>query len=128
LAIHFPHDFAATKIDRCVEGRRVRLNRQRTVDVVAGDGFDVTLADLPGAGYIWTPAEIPAGLTLVETRQEVPATDALGSAQNKILRFQADQAGDYEIVFTFARPWEDSPAETQTIRVRVRPPDSQGLS
>jgi predicted secreted protein len=123
-----PHDFAATKIGRCVEGRRVRLNRQRTVDVVAGDGFDVTLADLPGAGYTWTPAEIPAGLTLVETRDELPATDTVGSAQNKIVRFQADQAGDYEIVFRFARSWEDSPAETQTIRVRVRPRDRQGMS
>ena len=96
---------------------------------MAGDGFDVTLADLPGAGYIWTPVEIPTGLTLVGTTDELPATDTIGSAQNKIVRFLADRAGDYEIVFRFARPWEDSPAQTQTIRVRVRPRgDQQGMS
>jgi predicted secreted protein len=88
---------------------------------MAGDGFDVLLADLPGAGYVWTPAEVPAGLTLIETQGEARmTTDVVGSAQPKVMRFRAERAGDYEIVFTFARPWENVRAETRTIQVHVR--------
>jgi predicted secreted protein len=89
--------------------------------VAAGAAFDVTLADLPGAGYSWKPVDVPPGLTLVETRADAPATEIVGSAQRKVLRFRADLPGDYEVVFVFARPWEDAPAETQTVQVRVRP-------
>jgi len=114
-----------------IESRRVRLSRQRriaddpsprrSIDVVAGDGFDLTLADLPGAGYVWTPVDVPAGLTLIETQSTAETTtDIVGSAQSKVVRFQAERAGDYEIVFIFARPWENVPAETQIVRVRVR--------
>jgi inhibitor of cysteine peptidase len=86
-----------------------------------GDEFDVALADLPGAGYLWTPAEVPDGLSLVETAPEtLAATEVVGSARNKVLRFQADQAGDYEIVFIFARPWENVATRSRTVRVRVR--------
>ena len=89
--------------------------------MVAGDGFDLTLADLPGAGYVWTPVDVPAGLTLIETQSTAETTtDIVGSAQSKVVRFQAERAGDYEIVFIFARPWENVPAETQIVRVRVR--------
>jgi predicted secreted protein len=89
--------------------------------VAAGEAFDVTLADLPGAGYSWTPVDVPPGLTLVETRADARATDAVGSAQRKVLRFRADQPGEYEVVFVFTRPWEAAPAETQSVHVRVRP-------
>jgi predicted secreted protein len=93
--------------------------------VAAGEEFDVTLADLPGAGYTWAPVDVPPGLTLVETRADAQATEAVGSAQRKVVRFQADRPGEYQVVFVFARPWEDFPAETQTVHVRVRPPEER---
>jgi predicted secreted protein len=92
---------------------------------VAGEVFEVTLVDLPGAGYVWTPADIPVGLTLIEGQPDVPATDVVGSAHPTVMRFRADQPGQYEIMFTFARPWEDRPVEERVVRVRVRSRDSQ---
>ena len=94
-------------------------------DVVQGDDFDVTLADLPGAGYSWTAAPVPSGLTLVETQATTPAADVVGASQRKTMRFRADRAGDYELVFTYARPWEDAPAEWRTIAVHVHPPSPE---
>ena len=47
------------------------------------------------------------------------ATDVVGSAQSQVVRFRADRA-EYEIVFTFGRPWETVAAETQIVTVRVR--------
>ena len=87
---------------------------------MVGDAFEVMFADLPGAGYLWTPGDIPPGLTLMDTRQAPPATDVVGSAQSQVVRFRADRAGEYEMVFTFGRPWETVAAETQIVTVRVR--------
>jgi predicted secreted protein len=87
---------------------------------MVGEAFEVMLADLPGAGYLWTPGDIPPGLTLIDTRQAPPATDVVGSPQSQVVRFRADLAGDYEIAFTFGRPWETVAAETQVVSVRVR--------
>jgi predicted secreted protein len=95
--------------------------------VVEGERFDVTLADLPGAGYTWTTGDLPAGLTLIEMQSRAPASEIVGSAQDKVLQFRADRAGDYEVVFTLARSWEDSVAETRTVRVHVRPPEPAEL-
>jgi predicted secreted protein len=85
----------------------------------------VTLADLPGAGYVWTAEEIPAGLELVETTASAPEPDLVGAPTEQMMRFRADRAGEYVLVFTFARPWENSPAEKRTVRVRVRPQDPE---
>ena len=81
----------------------------------------MTLADLPGAGYAWTANEVPAGLTMVEMQTSASNPDLVGAPNHKVIRFRADRAGEYVLVFTFARPWEHSPAETRTVRVRVRP-------
>lgn len=95
----------------------------RRVDVVEGEGFDVPLADLPGAGYLWEPRGVPAGLTLLEEESAAPVPDVVGASQRKVIRFRADHAGDYVLVFTLARPWEDKPAETRTVHVHVGPSD-----
>ena len=87
---------------------------------MVGEVFEVTLADLPGAGYRWTPTDVPAGMSLIESEQEVPATDLVGSAHQTVLRFRPDRPGEYEMVFSFARPWEDFPVEKRVVRVRVR--------
>ncbi len=86
----------------------------------------MVLADLPGAGYTWTPVDVPAGLTMIDTQQETPVNpDVVGSAEHKTVRFRADRAGDYDVVFVFGRPWEDSPAETRTVRVHVHSQEPQ---
>jgi predicted secreted protein len=85
------------------------------------------LADLPGAGYAWTAREIPAGLTLTETTASTADPDLVGAPIEQVMHFRADRAGDYELVFTFARPWENRPAETRTVTVRVRPREAEEL-
>ncbi len=81
----------------------------------------MTLADLPGAGYVWTVDEIPVGLTVVKMQTLAADTELVGAPNQQVMHFRADRAGEYLLVFTFARPWENSPAETRTVRVRVRP-------
>jgi predicted secreted protein len=97
----------------------------RPLRVIEGAEFDVTLADLPGAGYIWTSAAVPDGLTMVGDQLTEAEPDVVGAAQHRVLRYRAHRAGDYELVFTLARPWEDSPAETRKVRVRVRPREAE---
>jgi len=97
----------------------------RGIDVAEGEGFDVALADLPGAGYAWEPRGVPAGLTLLEEERTSPAPDVVGASQRKVIRFRADHPGDYVLVFTLARPWEDTPTETRTVHVHVGPADER---
>jgi len=91
------------------------------VDVVEGERFEVILADLPGAGYVWEPDEVAAGLTLLEEELTASATGVAVASQRKAIRFRADRAGDYVLAFTLARPWENTPKETRTVHVHVRP-------
>lgn len=96
---------------------------ERPVEVVEREVFDVILADLPGAGFVWKPVAVPAGLTLLGEERTAPATGVVGAAQRKAIRFRADRAGDYILTFTLTRPWEDTPTETRTIHAHVRPSD-----
>jgi predicted secreted protein len=102
-------------------GKSDEIPHERPVEVVEREVFDVILADLPGAGYVWEPGEVPAGLTLLGQERTAPATGVVGASQRKAIRFLADRAGDYVLAFTLARPWEDTPTETRTIHVHVRP-------
>jgi predicted secreted protein len=95
------------------------------MEVVEGDEFEVSLADLPGAGYGWTTEPVPDGITLVSSDWSAPASALAGAARSRAFRFRADRAGDYALQFALVRAWEPRetvpPAEERSVSVAVRP-------
>jgi predicted secreted protein len=91
------------------------------VEVVAGTEFDVPALDLPGAGYSWEVPEIPPGLTLLgsDWAQDDPPP-GVGAGRARVLRFRADQVGEYVVRLELRRPWEDAPTRVEEISVSVR--------
>lgn len=92
------------------------------VEVVAGAEFDVTTLDLPGAGYSWEVPDVPAGLVLLGSDWAQPEPPpGVGAARPRVLRFRADQVGEYVLRLELRRPWEDAPARVSEVAVSVRP-------
>ncbi|MBD0292540.1 MAG: protease inhibitor I42 family protein [Jiangellaceae bacterium] len=86
-----------------------------------GDVVEIPLADLPGAGYSWTPVDVPAGLTLLDPQWSPTSSGPVGGARRRLVRVRADEPGDYQLTLVLGRPWEGSPAERRTVSIRVRP-------
>lgn len=90
-----------------------------------GDVVEIPLADLPGAGYLWTPVDVPAGLTLLEPQGSPRSGGPVGGARRRLVRPRAYEPGDYQLTFVLGRPWEGSPAERRTVSIRVRPANAE---
>jgi predicted secreted protein len=100
------------------------------MNVVLGETFEVTLADLPGAGYRWVVTEIPDGVRLVDDHPVAPGSERLGSPRPRTFEFQADREGSYDLHFELVRPWEPRettrPADERDITVDVGLRDTSG--
>jgi predicted secreted protein len=90
------------------------------VEVVAGTEFDVPTLDLPGAGYRWEVPEVPPGLAFLgsDWAQSEPPP-GVGAGRARILRFRADQTGEYVVRLELRRPWEDAPTRVDELSVHV---------
>jgi hypothetical protein len=96
----------------------------QSIDAYVGEELDVVLADLPGAGYEWTPREVPLGLPLASTGWAEPVPSEPGSSRGRRFRFAARLPGTYDLVFDLVRPWEApdvAPARQHTASVTVLP-------
>jgi predicted secreted protein len=97
----------------------------QSIEATVGEELDVVLADLPGAGYEWTPREVPLGLPLASTGWAEPIPEETGASRRRLFRFAARQPGTYDLVFDLVRPWEApdvAPARQHTASVTVHPP------
>jgi predicted secreted protein len=104
------------------------VNDEQTIRADAGAEFEVTVADLPGAGYEWVARDVPAGLAAVGADWAEPAPDLVGGSRRHTFRFRAERSGSYQLVLELCRHWEHDrpPARTSTIRVEVSAPADPG--
>lgn len=100
------------------------VERRQSVAVTEGEVFEVTVEDLPGAGYRWVVGELADGLTLVADEPEVPpASSRVGDPARRAFRLRADRPGSYVVHLSLVRPWEPSDvpsAQSRTISVEVQ--------
>ena len=91
-----------------------------TIMVGRGQAFKVALEASPGAGYVWALQALPAGVTLVDSSQEPPASGLLpGGSIIQVFRFQALARGEHAIGFVRKRAWESEAVDSRTVTVRV---------
>lgn len=97
------------------------VNESETVRVEVGEHFEVTVADLPGAGYEWIASDLPDGLTEVGEDWAEPPPELVGASRRRTFRFRADHPGTHLLVVELRRPWERDrpPARTRTVEVQV---------
>ena len=99
------------------------VEREPRRDVVEGDVVELTVTDLPGAGYRWEVPEVPAGLAVLDDEWVQPdPPPGVGAGRARLLRFRADQAGEYVVRLELRRPWEAAPARVTELPVHVAAP------
>jgi inhibitor of cysteine peptidase len=90
-----------------------------SIDVAVGEEFVVALPATPSTGYTWTAAGNP-DVTFVSTRQ-VAGGSQPGAEGTQEMTFTGRQAGQSQLVFTYARSFEktDPPAKTAKLPLTV---------
>jgi inhibitor of cysteine peptidase len=90
-----------------------------SIDVAVSEEFVVALPATPSTGYTWTAAGNP-DVTFVSTRQ-VAGGSQPGAEGTQEMTFTGRQAGDSQLVFTYARSFEKSepPAKTAKLPLTV---------
>jgi predicted secreted protein len=96
----------------------------QTVEVGVGQRFAIELVGVPTAGYVWTPAQVPAFVTRAgeASGNMLPEQSQPGYAGGnhwEVLMFSATGPGTGEIVVEQRRPWESSEPPTDTFRVTI---------
>lgn len=94
------------------------------VEVAVNQRFAIELVGVPTAGYLWTPAQIPAfvqraGEAHGNTTREQSQPDFAGGNHWEVTMFVATQAGEGEILMEQRRPWETTEPPADTFRVTV---------
>jgi predicted secreted protein len=102
------------------------VNDAETLLAEVGGWFEVTLADLPGAGYEWVVPAVPEGLTELGADWAEPVPAGVGGSRRRTFRFRAERPGSHRLVLELRRPWEHDrpPARTRTVTVLVEPAGS----
>ncbi len=90
-----------------------------SIDVAVGEEFVVALPATPSTGYTWTAAGNP-DVTFVSTRQ-VAGGSQPGAEGTQEMTFTGRQAGESQLVFTYARSFEktEPPAKTAKLPLTV---------
>lgn len=93
------------------------------VNVAVNQRFAIELVGVPTAGYVWTPAQIPAFVTRAgeasgNTTEAQSQPGFVGGNHWEVTMFSATAAGTGEIVMEQRRPWE-GPAEAPNATFRV---------
>ncbi len=88
----------------------------RTVQV--GRHFAVDLEAIPGAGYMWEIAQLPAGLELV-SQAVVSIPPEIGGTSTQRFLLVARQPGRYDLEFRLKRRWEKEPARKSHFSIQA---------
>ena len=105
----------------------VRINAAQngqTVEVGVNQRFAVELVGVPTAGYVWTPAQLPAFVTRAgeatgNTSQAQSQPGFTGGNHWEVLMFVASGPGTGELVLEQRRPWESNEPATDVFRVTI---------
>lgn len=90
-----------------------------SIEVAVGEEFIVALPATPSTGYTWTAAGNPDVTFLSE--QQIQGGAQPGAEGTQELTFEGRQAGESQLVFTYARSFEksDPPAKTAKFPLTV---------
>jgi predicted secreted protein len=96
----------------------------QTVNVGVNQRFAVELVGVPTAGYVWTPAQLPAFISRAgeasgNTTQAQSQPGFTGGNHWEVLMFTATAAGTGELVIEQRRPWESTEPAADTFRVTI---------
>lgn len=83
--------------------------------------FQIELPATPSAGYLWSVAVAGEGGGRLLTEKTVaPETAAIGGSVKQLFTFVAEKPGTFSIEATYARPWEQTPAEKLNFTITVK--------
>jgi predicted secreted protein len=105
----------------------VRINAAQngqTVNVAVNQRFAIELVGVPTAGYLWTPAQVPAFITRAgeasgNTSEAQSQPGFAGGNHWEVTMFAATGPGTGDIVMEQRRPWESSEPPADTFRVTI---------
>ncbi len=110
------HSRKMIQVDEGFDGREVVLH--------SGEGLEVRLSENASTGYRWAiPLELNANwaTTLREVEDTLELTGPTpGKPGTRVLRFEAIQAGNAELVLEYRRSWENAAKPARSFRLRVR--------
>jgi len=108
---------------RVVDESERAVERESRREVTVGDVVELTVSDLPGAGYRWEVPALPPGLAVVEDDWVQPdPPPGVGAGRARVLRIRADRTGEYVVRLELRRPWEAAPARVSEVPVSVTAP------
>ncbi|HEX8901631.1 protease inhibitor I42 family protein [Vitreimonas sp.] len=96
----------------------------QTIEVGVNQRFAVELVGVPTAGYVWTPAQLPAFVTRAgeasgNTTQAQSQPGFVGGNHWEVLMFVATASGTGELVLEQRRPWESNEPAADVFRVTI---------
>jgi predicted secreted protein len=96
----------------------------QSVQVGVNQRVAVELVGIPTAGYVWTPAQIPAFITRAgeatgATTQAQSQPGFTGGNHWEVLMFAATGPGAGDLVIEQRRPWETNEPPSATFRVTI---------
>lgn len=96
----------------------------QTIEVGVNQRFAVELVGVPTAGYVWTPAQLPAFVTRAgeasgNTSQAQSQPGFVGGNHWEVLMFVATAPGTGEVVLEQRRPWESNEPAADVFRVTI---------
>jgi hypothetical protein len=96
--------------------RRYTLDDQ-VIDVDPNERFEIAVTQPGATGYLWNPAP-DAAITVLERRRSAPASENIGAGVEEIFVLSAGRTA--HLRFALQAPWEEAPAETRDVLIRVR--------
>jgi len=100
-----------------------QANIVQDVTAAAGSTITVTLCSNPTTGFQWgEQAQIGNTQVLKQTSHKMvgPAnTGMVGAPGNEVWTFQALEAGNSTVSFSYSRPWEGGEKDVQTFKLNV---------
>jgi predicted secreted protein len=87
------------------------------VTVARGDLIEAVLPENAGTGYEWQLDPLPAGLELVNDRNDWPASGMAGASGRRIFTLRVKGSGT--VTARLRRVWEPPEAATKTFTVRL---------
>jgi predicted secreted protein len=98
----------------------------QTVSASTNEVFGVVFEANPTTGYSWsiTTQPDPAVAVALDSQMLAPSSSLLGAPGRECFRFQATGAGQTNVGFAYARPFEPDapPAQTAQVQVTVAAP------
>jgi inhibitor of cysteine peptidase len=96
----------------------------QVVEVGVNQRFAVELVGVPTAGYLWTPAQLPAFVTRAgeasgNTSRAQSQPGFTGGNHWEVLMFTATAPGTGELVMEQRRPWETNEPASDVFRVTI---------